>query len=473
MGRAWTPTPNTRSFSNAFARRGALPPLHPGEPGPNLPPRRLRARVPGGLPRRSSTETILDHLNRRQVLTGFRRARHPHDRAALRLARPDGGSFLPGGVHDVLRGQADFILVQNDARFSSARFAGSRAAQDAGRAGGTDASPCPRSLPSPCAKWRRPRGSCGGGSRSPKRGQHVGTDSRLDLDYFINRVWAQWEDCAALIVPDAQLDRSADLEAAVAEPAAAAKGAGPTTSSPTRWTSKAWLQRPSAAGPPTVHHGRRQAAGPKPAAETADAGGALPAELRFLAAQATDPQERERIVRAYYTFAQGTPESATVQFALLGEWRCCAPTSAAAQDVADRRRPKSRRQPGARRSLANAAGRGPRPPARHGAGGRRRRAGRRSAGMAQGLNRPERPGSHEQRRSSGSSATALLTLGPLDRRRDRLRARRGSENWQAALTLGRKQRWAGSRKHSAVEGTRRESSTSCSCSTAAALPRRL
>ena len=52
-----------------------------------------------------------------------------------------------------------------------------------------------------------------------------------------------------------------------------------------------------------------------PAAD--DAGGALPAELRFLAAQATDAQERERIVRAYYAFAHGTPESATVQFAPL------------------------------------------------------------------------------------------------------------------------------------------------------------
>ena len=40
-----------------------------------------------------------------------------------------------------------------------------------------------------------------------------------------------------------------------------------------------------------------------------NAGGTLPAELRFLAAQATDPQERERIVRAYYTFAHGTPDS--------------------------------------------------------------------------------------------------------------------------------------------------------------------
>lgn len=67
---------------------------------------------------------------------------------------------------------------------------------------------------------------------------------------------------------------------------------------------------------------------------TDDAGGALPTELRFLAAQATDPQERERIVRAYYTFAHGTPDSATVQFALLAVALLRANLSAA-QDVAD------------------------------------------------------------------------------------------------------------------------------------------
>ncbi len=62
--------------------------------------------------------------------------------------------------------------------------------------------------------------------------------------------------------------------------------------------------------------------------------GKLPPELRFLAAQATDPEERERIVRAYYTFAYGTPDSATVQFALLAGALLRANLSAA-QDVAE------------------------------------------------------------------------------------------------------------------------------------------
>ena len=43
----------------------------------------------------------------------------------------------------------------------------------------------------------------------------------------------------------------------------------------------------------------------------------IPPGLRFLAGAADDPAEQQSIVRAYYTFARGTPDSASVQFALL------------------------------------------------------------------------------------------------------------------------------------------------------------
>lgn len=43
----------------------------------------------------------------------------------------------------------------------------------------------------------------------------------------------------------------------------------------------------------------------------------LPAELRFLASQGADPAEQQRIIRAYYSFANGSPESASVAFALV------------------------------------------------------------------------------------------------------------------------------------------------------------
>lgn len=43
----------------------------------------------------------------------------------------------------------------------------------------------------------------------------------------------------------------------------------------------------------------------------------LPPEVRFLAGASDDPAEQQRIVRAYYGLAHGTPESAAVQFSLL------------------------------------------------------------------------------------------------------------------------------------------------------------
>ena len=43
----------------------------------------------------------------------------------------------------------------------------------------------------------------------------------------------------------------------------------------------------------------------------------IPPEVRFLAGAADDPAEQQRIVRAYFALAHGTPESACVQFALL------------------------------------------------------------------------------------------------------------------------------------------------------------
>ena len=79
---------------------------------------------------------------------------------------------------------------------------------------------------------------------------------------------------------------------------------------------------------------RTQGASPADAISQSQGNGKLPPELRFLAAQAADPEERERIVRAYYLFAHGTPESATVQFTLLASALLRANLSAA-QDVAD------------------------------------------------------------------------------------------------------------------------------------------
>lgn len=168
-----------------------------------------------------STETILDHLKRRQVLTGF--AERGVRITVLLFASPDPTAEASlRAVFTTLKGQVDFIVVQNDARFSSARFADSPAAKTLAELGAPTLS-LPalssfslREVAQAEAKLRRRL------SLAEARG-HVGTDSRLDLDYFINQVWAQWEQHAALIVPEAKLIQHR-LERA-GEPATAAKGA--------------------------------------------------------------------------------------------------------------------------------------------------------------------------------------------------------------------------------------------------------
>ena len=168
-----------------------------------------------------STETILDHLKRRQVLTGF--AERGVKMTVLLFSSPDPtaeASFR--AVFTTLQTQVDFIVVQNDARFSSARFAGSPAGKALAELGAPTvilpalSSFSLREVAQAESKLRRRL------SLSEARG-HVGTDSRLDLDYFINQVWAQWEQHAALIVPDVKLIQHR-LERAEG-PAAAAKGA--------------------------------------------------------------------------------------------------------------------------------------------------------------------------------------------------------------------------------------------------------
>ncbi len=212
--------PEHTSFSNAFASVAHFPLSTPesldqifrhADSAPVC-----LADFPAG-----ATETILDHLKRRQVLTGFRE--RSIRMTILLFASPDPtaeASFR--AVFTALRGQADFILVQNDARFSSARFAGSRAAQTLAELGAPTLT-----LPALSSFTLREVAQAEGKLRRrlslAEARQHVGTDSRLDLDYFINRVWAQWEDQAALIVPDAQL--IAHRLERVAEPAAAGRGA--------------------------------------------------------------------------------------------------------------------------------------------------------------------------------------------------------------------------------------------------------
>ncbi len=150
-----------------------------------------------------STETILDHLKRRQVLVGF--GERGVRMTVLLFASPDPtaeASFR--AVFATLKGQVDFILVQNDARFSSVRFASSPAAKALAELGAPTVT-----LPALSSLSLREVAQAEGKLRRrlplAEARQHVGTDSRLDLDYFTNQVWAQWEEHADLIVPDPKL----------------------------------------------------------------------------------------------------------------------------------------------------------------------------------------------------------------------------------------------------------------------------
>ena len=168
-----------------------------------------------------STETILDHLKRRQVLTGF--AERGVRMTVLLFSSPDPtaeASFR--AVFTTLKNQVDFIVVQNDARFSSARFAGSPAGKALAELGAPTvilpalSSLSLREVAQAESKLRRRL------TLSEARA-HVGTDSRLDLDYFVNQTWAQWEQHTVLLVPDMKLIQHR-LERAT-EPAAAKNAA--------------------------------------------------------------------------------------------------------------------------------------------------------------------------------------------------------------------------------------------------------
>jgi hypothetical protein len=150
-----------------------------------------------------STETILDHLKRRQVLVGF--AERGVRMTVLLFASPDPTAEASlRAVFTTLKGQVDFIVVQNDARFSSARFASSPAARSLAEMGTPTVT-----LPALSSFSLREVAQAEGKLRRrlplAEARQHVGTDSRLDIDYFTNQVWAQWEEHADLIVPDAKL----------------------------------------------------------------------------------------------------------------------------------------------------------------------------------------------------------------------------------------------------------------------------
>ena len=159
-----------------------------------------------------ATGEVLRHLETHKVLDAL-------DARGARLVVLVFGSPDPtaeASLREVLEALLDrvrYVMIQNDARYSSERFAGSPAAK-ALRAKGvpTIALPVLSSLTlhevgAAESKLRRRLALA-------EAREHVGTDSKLDLDYFCSRVAAQCEEAAGTLLPaegliQRRLERSA------------------------------------------------------------------------------------------------------------------------------------------------------------------------------------------------------------------------------------------------------------------------
>ena len=150
-----------------------------------------------------ATTEVLRHMEARNVLDAL-------DARGARLVVLIFGSPDPtaeASLRDVLvalRDRARYVVIQNDARFSSERFAASKAAELLRSKGAPTLV-----LPALSSLTLREIGEAESKLRRrlalAEAREHVGTDSRLDLDYFCQRVAAQGEEAAETLLPAASL----------------------------------------------------------------------------------------------------------------------------------------------------------------------------------------------------------------------------------------------------------------------------
>ena len=150
-----------------------------------------------------STRTVLDHLETRQTLDAL--DARGVGIVVLLFGSPD--PTAEGSLREVvtaLRDRARYVVVRNDARFSSEKFDASPVAQRL-RGRGVPTITLPPLSPLTLREvaglenqfkrrltWAEARG-------------HVGTDSHFDLDNVFRRVAAQCEDAAEVLLPDPAL----------------------------------------------------------------------------------------------------------------------------------------------------------------------------------------------------------------------------------------------------------------------------
>ena len=152
-----------------------------------------------------ATRTVLDHLEARQTLNAL--DARGVGMVVLLFGSPD--PTAESSLRDVvstLRDRVKYVLIRNDARFSSAKFDASPVAERL-RARGTPTIALPMLSPLTLREVAAFETQFKRRLTWAEARDHVGTDSHFDLDNVFRQVAAQCEDAAGVLLPDAGLVR--------------------------------------------------------------------------------------------------------------------------------------------------------------------------------------------------------------------------------------------------------------------------
>ncbi len=149
------------------------------------------------------TRTVLDHLEARQTLDAL-------DARGVRVVVLLFGSPDPTAesslreVATALRDRVKYVVIRNDARFSSEKFNASPVAERL-RTRGVPTIALPQLSPLTLKEVSGLENQFKRRLTWAEAREHVGTDSHFDLDNVFRQVAAQCEDAAGVLLPDAAL----------------------------------------------------------------------------------------------------------------------------------------------------------------------------------------------------------------------------------------------------------------------------
>ena len=150
-----------------------------------------------------ATRTVLDHLETRQTLDAL--DARGVGMVVLLFGSPD--PTAESSLREVvsaLRDRAKYVLIRNDARFSSEKFDASPVAERL-RVRGVPTINLPQLSPLTLREVAGLENQFKRRLTWAEARTHVGTDSHFDLDNVFRRVAAQCEDAAAVLLPDPAL----------------------------------------------------------------------------------------------------------------------------------------------------------------------------------------------------------------------------------------------------------------------------